>query len=128
MIDIHTRFKETEKYQINRFDSEPSNIRKENRPILNSDIQNRIIEIDAITTLTDIPKDVWRYKLGTYSAIDWVLEQYKEKTPRHKVIQDKFNKYQFSDYKEQVIDLLMRVCTVSVETMRIIDEMQDGVQ
>ncbi|HEX2991703.1 MAG TPA: hypothetical protein VHO49_13555 [Anaerolineales bacterium] len=29
----------------------------------------------------------------------------------------------FADYKEPVIDLLTRVCTVSVETMRIVKEM-----
>jgi len=31
---------------------------------------------------------------------------------------EKFNTYQFADYKEQVIDLLCRVCGVSVETMK----------
>jgi predicted helicase len=29
----------------------------------------------------------------------------------------------FADHKEQVIDLLIRVCMVSVETMKIIKEM-----
>jgi len=32
--------------------------------------------------------------------------------------------YRFSDYKEHVIDLLMRVCTVSVRTMGIVKEME----
>lgn len=30
-----------------------------------------------------------------------------------------FNTYKFADYKEQVIDLLQRVCTISVETTAI---------
>ncbi len=30
--------------------------------------------------------------------------------------------YRFSDYKEHVIELLMRVCTVSVRTMEIVGE------
>ena len=34
-----------------------------------------------------------------------------------------FYKYRFIYYKEKVIDLIMRVTTVSVETMRIIEEM-----
>jgi predicted helicase len=34
-----------------------------------------------------------------------------------------FNTYPFSDYKEQVIDLLGKVCRVSVETMRIIEQL-----
>ena len=38
---------------------------------------------------------------------------------------EKFNAYRFADYKEQVTDLLMRVTTVSVETMKIVKEMPD---
>jgi predicted helicase len=37
----------------------------------------------------------------------------------------KFNPYHFVNYKEHVIDLLKRVCTVSVETMNVVREM-DG--
>jgi predicted helicase len=53
-----------------------------------------------------------------------VLDQYKEKKPTDPTIAEKFNTYRFADYKEKVIDLLMRVCTVSVETMAVIVEMQ----
>jgi hypothetical protein len=38
-------------------------------------------------------------------------------------IAEKFNTYRFAYYKETVIDLLMRLCTVSLETMRIVKEM-----
>ena len=36
----------------------------------------------------------------------------------------KFNTYCFADYKEKVIDLLMRVTTVSVRTVTIIESMR----
>jgi len=36
---------------------------------------------------------------------------------------EKFNAYRFAEYKEQVIELLMKVTTVSVETMKIVREM-----
>ncbi len=36
---------------------------------------------------------------------------------------EKFNTYRFADYKESVIELLQRVCTVSVEMMAIIGKM-----
>jgi hypothetical protein len=38
----------------------------------------------------------------------------------------KFNTYRFADYKEKVIDLLKWICTVSVETMRAMGEMEDS--
>jgi predicted helicase len=36
------------------------------------------------------------------------------------------NYYKFENYKEQVIELLLKVCTVSVETMKIVGEMEKG--
>jgi predicted helicase len=55
-----------------------------------------------------------------------VLDQYKEKKPSDPTIAEKFNTYRFADYKEKVIDLLMRVCTVSVRTMEIVVLMSGG--
>jgi predicted helicase len=54
-----------------------------------------------------------------------VLDQYKEKKPGDPTIAEKFNTYKFADYKEQVIDLLKRVCTVSVETINIVAQMPE---
>ena len=42
---------------------------------------------------------------------------------RDPTIAAKFNTYRFADYKEDVIELLRRVCTVSVATMDIVDDM-----
>ncbi|NER83423.1 MAG: DNA methyltransferase, partial [Leptolyngbya sp. SIO1D8] len=57
--------------------------------------------------------------------LEWILDQYKEKKLRAPTIRELFNIYRFTDYKEYVIDLLQRVCTVSVETMHIIYQMYD---
>jgi predicted helicase len=88
---------------------------------LKADKTNHCIEIDEITKLCDVPESVWDYKLGNRSALEWVLDQYKPSKPSDPTIAAQFNTYQFSDYKEQVIDLLMRVCRVSLETMQIIE-------
>jgi predicted helicase len=52
-------------------------------------------------------------------ALEWILDQYKEKKPKDPTIREKFNTYRFADYKEKIIDLLMRVTTVSVRTVAI---------
>jgi predicted helicase len=61
---------------------------------------------------------------GKSISLEWILDQYKEKKPTDPTIAEKFNTYRFADYKEHVIDPLKRVCTVSVETMKIISEME----
>jgi predicted helicase len=81
------------------------------------------IELDTETTLKGIPLTAWDYKLGNRSALEWVLEYHKERAPKDPTIREKFNTYRLADYKEQVIELLQQVCTISVETMKIIDEM-----
>ena len=90
---------------------------------LKADKETGIIFLDENTTLAGIPAEAWNYKLGNRSALEWVLDQYKEKKPSDPTIAEKFNTYKFADYKDQVIDLLKKVCTVSVETIKIIEEM-----
>ncbi|HNY02930.1 MAG TPA: N-6 DNA methylase [Bacteroidales bacterium] len=90
---------------------------------LKADKTAGIIEIDELTFLSGVPAEAWEYKLGNRSALEWILDQYKEKKPSDPTIAEKFNTYRFADYKTHVIDLLKRVCTVSVETMKIVREM-----
>lgn len=60
---------------------------------------------------------------GNRCALEWILDQYKVKTPKDPTIRAKFNTYRFADYKDKVIDLIARVTRVSVETMRIVGAM-----
>ena len=71
-----------------------------------------------------MPAAAWDYRLGNRSGLEWILDQYKEKTPKDPTIREKFNTYRFVDYKEKVIDLLARVTRVSVETMEIVEAMK----
>ena len=91
--------------------------------ILRPDKERGVIVLDDKTTLTGVPPDAWRYRLGSRSALEWVLDQYKERKPKDPTIAEKFNTYRFADHKERVIDLLRRVCTVSVKTMDVVDDM-----
>ena len=91
---------------------------------LKADKADGTIELDSETTLSGIPPECWEYKLGNRSGLEWILDQYKEKTPRDPTIAAKFNTYRFADYKEQVIDLLGRVAHVSVETMKVTEAMK----
>ena len=91
---------------------------------LKADKANGTIEIDELTTLKGIPESAWEYILGNRCALEWILDQYKEKKPKDATIRTKFNTYKFEDYKEHVIDLLKRVCSVSVETTRIVKEIE----
>ena len=93
------------------------------KPILRSRPEAGVVVIDADTQITGIPPEAWSYRLGNRSAIDWVLDQHKEKKPRDPTIAAKFNTYRFADYKESMIALLAKVVRVSVETVEITKKM-----
>ena len=96
------------------------------RAILKADRDNGAIRLDTDTQLTGIPPEAFDYRLGNRSGLDWILDQYKEKTPRDPTIREKFNTYRFADYKEKVIDLIARVTRVSVETVAITQAMKNA--
>lgn len=121
LIELHINYESIKPYKLKEItDKEVSKPKMK----LKADKETGIISIDEATNLTGVPKEAWLYKLGNRSAIEWVLDQYKEYKPSDPTILEKFNTYKFADYKKDVIDLLMRVTTVSVETITIINEME----
>ena len=128
LMDLHLNYETVEPYPLERGEREGkvatgSSVKVEPTCRLIAHKEQGIIEVDTATTLRGVPAEAWEYRLGTYSALEWILERYKEKKPKDPTIAEKFNTYRFAEYKEQVIDLLMRVTTVSIETMKIIKEM-----
>ena len=122
LLDLHIGFEGAEPYPLKRVEYEmmPSS---GGRPILSADKKSGTIRLNERTTLTGVPPEAWEYLLGSRSALEWVLDQYKEKKIKDPTIAEKFNTYRFADYKEKVIDLLQRVCTVSVRTVEIVGRM-----
>ena len=121
LLDLHIGFEEAERYPLERVDLEGD----PRRIILRADKEKATIVLDDKTTLRGVPPEAWEYQLGNRSALEWILDQYKEKKPKDPTIAERFNTYRFADYKEQVIDLLQRVCTVSVKTMEVVSRMTE---
>jgi predicted helicase len=124
LMDLHLNYESAKPFGLKRMDLPDEKVPKELKVRLKANKEKGIIEIDEQTTLSGVPKEAWEYKLGNRSALEWILDQYKETKPKDKTIAEKFHTYRFADYKEEVIDLLKRVCTVSVETVKIMREME----
>ena len=127
LLDLHIGYQAVEPHPLTRTDAPDPKRAEGTTPAvkLKSDPDKGVVVLDADTQLSGIPTEAWRYRLGNRSAIDWVLDQHKEKTPKDPTIREKFNTYRFVDYKETVIDLLARVVTVSLQTLAVTDAMAD---
>ena len=120
LLDLHLGFETVEPWPLERFDKDGVTPK---RAILGADKERNIITLDEQTTLAGVPAEAWEYRLGSRSALEWVLDQYKERKPRDPTIRERFNTYRFADYKEHVVDLLGRVCAVSAFTTTIVNEL-----
>ena len=129
LMALHIGYEAVEPFALTRADVPDDKARAAGqppKPILKADPASGSIALDSETTLRGVPPEAWAYKLGNRCAIDWVLDQHKEKKLKDPTIREKFNTYRFCDYKEKVVDLLMRVTTVSVETVRITEAMKEA--
>jgi predicted helicase len=128
-MDLHIGYESVTPAKLKRTDVPDEKARKAGlapKCLLKADKDAGRIIIDSETTLTGIPPEAWDYRLGNRSALEWILDQYKEKKPKDPTIREKFNTYRFADYKEKVIDLLMRVTTVSAHTVSITRSMRNA--
>lgn len=127
LMALHIGFETVEPWPLTRTDIPDDKARAAGQApkcILRADPGAGRITIDTETTLAGIPPEAFAYRLGNRSALDWILDQHKEKKPKDPTIRARFNTYRFADHKERVIDLLARVTRVSVETQRITDAMK----
>lgn len=128
LLDLHINYDTADAFAFERVDVPDKKVRPTGQTpkvILQSDPDAGNIVLDAETQLTGIPRKAWDYHLAGRSAIDWVLDQHKERAPKDPVVRQNFNTYSFADHKQAVIDLLARVVTVSMKTVEITGAMRD---
>ncbi len=131
LMALHIGYESVELFALKRTDIPDEKARAAGQApkcVLKADQEGGRIVVDSETVLAGVPSAAWRYQLGNRCAIEWVLDQYKERKPKDPTIREKFDTYRFADHKEHVIDLLARVTTVSERTMAIVDAMAAAVR
>ena len=73
-------------------------------------------------TLGGIPPEVFEYRLGNRSAIDWVIDQYQVSTDKRSDIVTDPNRLDDAQY---IIRLICKVITVSLETVKIVKSLPE---
>jgi len=127
LMALHIGYEGVEPWPLRRIDTPDEKARAAGvapKCALKADREAGAIRVDSETTLDGIPRAAFDYRLGNRSGLEWICDQYKEKTPKDPTIREKFNTYRFADHKEKVIDLIARVTRVSVETVEIVEAMK----
>ena len=78
------------------------------------------LKYNDFLTLRGIPLDVYNYRLGNRSALEWVIDQYRITTdPRSGITNDPNRE----DDEKYILRLIAQVITVSLETNQIVSDL-----
>ena len=93
--------------------SVPLSFRVEDKMRLSKDRQS--LKVNDTLTLAGIPPEVFEYRLGNRSALEWVIDQYRVMEDKHSGIRSDPNR---PDDPKYIVRLVGQVVRVSLETVR----------
>jgi predicted helicase len=73
-------------------------------------------------TLSGIPPEVFEYRLGNRSALDWIIDQYQVSTDKRSGITNDPNR---DDDPQYIVRLIGQVITVSLETVQLVRRLNE---
>ncbi|MCX0270042.1 DEAD/DEAH box helicase [Nocardia zapadnayensis] len=137
LADLHTAYEDVEPYPLNvQVKAADPNDRatwrvskmkwgKKKDPDTGKNVDDRTtIVYNPKVTITGIPEDAERYLLGSRSALAWIIDRYQVKTDSASgIVNDPNDWCDEHNDPTYIVDLIKRVTTVAVETMRIVDSL-----
>jgi predicted helicase len=121
LAEIHVNYEQQPEYPL-KFIENPDvslNWRVEKMRLSKDKTQ---LKYNDFLTLAGIPPEVFEYKLGNRSALDWVIDQYQISTDsRSGIVNDPNN----LDDEQYIVRLIGQVTTVSLETVKIVKNLPE---
>ena len=117
LANLHTNYESASKYERLRYietEGVPVDWRVEKMKLSKDKTQ---LKYNDFLTLDGIPAEVFDYRLGNRSALEWVVDQYRVKVDKRSGIVNDPNREAAPRY---IVDLIGRVITISLKTVDII--------
>jgi predicted helicase len=116
LAEWHLNYEQIEPHKLDWIESpgEPLSYRVEKMKLAKDKMSLRV---NDSLSLGGIPPEVFDYRLGNRSALDWVIDQYRVKTDKRSGITSDPNR---QDDPEYIVRLVGQVVKVSLETVRIV--------
>ncbi|OGO22123.1 MAG: DNA helicase [Chloroflexi bacterium RBG_16_51_9] len=116
LAEIHVNYEKQAEYPLTWLEDKTTKVDYRVERMTLSKDKTQIIYNDFLT-LGGIPPEVFEYRLGNRSALDWIIDQYQVSTDKRSGITNDPNNL---DDPQYIIRLIGKVITVSLETMKII--------
>jgi predicted helicase len=87
------------------------------------------IVYNPAVTIAGIPDAAHDYLLGSRTALEWIIDRYQVKTDKASgIVNDPNDWCDEHDDPTYIVDLIKKVTTVSVETVRLVGLLDEGIQ
>ena len=120
LAHLHRDYETAPQYRLQSIENRdvPYSLRVEKMRLSKDKTQ---IVVNEFLTLGGIPAEVFAYRLGSRSALDWVIDQYQVSTDKRTGIVSDPNR---PDDEEYIVRLIEKVVYVSLETVRMVKELR----
>jgi len=117
LADLHLNYEQQQPYPLKIIENPkvPFSLKVEKMRL--SKDKTKLI-YNEFLTLEGIPKKVFNYKLGNRSSLDWVIDQYRVKVDKRSGIINNPNR---EDDEGYILELVKKIITVSLETVKVVD-------
>ena len=108
-------------YKVRQMRFAKKQVKAGNGKMKTEDDKTRIVYNDKIT-VANIPLEAYEYVVNGKSAIEWIMERYAVTTDKASGITNDPNDWAIEhDDPKYIFNLLLRIITVSLETMKIVN-------
>jgi predicted helicase len=114
---LHVNYESAKEYKLQRSENKEVKLDWRVEAMKLTKDKSAILYNDFLT-LSGIPPEVFDYKLGNRSALDWVIDQYRVTRDEQGKIASDPNRM---DDEEYIVRLIGQVITVSLETQKIVN-------
>ncbi|MCA1567562.1 MAG: helicase [Acidobacteria bacterium] len=119
LAEIHVNYEQAAEYPLARREQKGVALDwRVERMRLSKDKQS--LRYNEFLTLARIPPEVYEYRLGNRSALEWVVDQYQVTIDKRSGIANDPNR---ADDPEYIVRLVGQVVAVSLETVKIVREL-----
>jgi len=112
-MDLHVNYEQQPEHPLDRIENGKLDWRVEKMALSKDKTELRY---NSFLTLRSIPPEVYEYRLGNRSALEWVVDQYRVSTDARSGIVSDPNR---EDDPEYIVRLIGQVVTVSMETVKL---------
>ncbi len=123
LMDLHLHYETAKEYRLPPVENKEMRMTWEVKKMKLTPNKDAVI-VNEWLTLTGIPQECFAYRLGNRSALEWVIDQYQVSKDARSEIESNPNR---EDDPQYIVRLVKRVVHVSVETVKLVHELEQGV-